>query len=964
MTDDYRISTWKLSSCPTDNTGMLTQLLILALWSCLLFANQGYTEPDKPCPDEPRCKCQEATYITKKKTAVTCRNRSLTEVPTNLPNNTVYLDLSQNQIKSIGVKQFINYTGLNLLNISLNNLTEVKPGAFDGLQNLRSLSLRNNSIRYNSSNFQPGIFKPLVNLERLNIQQNFSRNDYTGEDYSLEALYDLPALQSLSLDGIPTKNLGPVFQNLTSLIALNFTTRWGPSRCLLRKLTPNFFRPNTNISNITLSNCDIKMIEAKSFEQLTKLLYLDLSHNEELTFNSMLNISAGLNSTQISTLKLNKVYRTLGSCVTITPENLKGFTKLSLKVIYLESNRIATLDRKAVKHIPTSLETISLRDNIIMLDNYIAEFFQHNFTNLQKFIMSDQNRNHYILDFKEEPVSRSKRNAVLQLNGILPSAADKQTEKNRVRKLQWNKNDRVGKNDNQNINPHTKIQENQDVYAKIANVVKRHSGVNEDIKSAKEKGSTADNQKVDENALDAMLKRKIAKWMAGIPIPLPENLRSLDASNMKIRLVLYTKTLVTPNNLRELSLNRNIFWAWYGPFRGFENLTRLDLSWNSCNTINLTIFKDMPNLLALNLTRNYLDTSLNRDSKGILFRSQGKLEVLSISENKIRTLPKNIFVGLKNLITLHLARNLLQTFEVDLSHMVHLKKLNLYDNQLETISKSVRDTVDHLARNFTINLVGNNFKCDCANLDFVKWMSESPVKFENKQKYVCHLKDRTKVNLTHARRIYEALEKECYNYTPIIVSSTAALVLVFSLSAAAVVYRYRWNLRYMYYMAKYKAKVPKARAGGYQAIETTEEQVKDVNVSYADEDSGFIRQKIYTELEVNRGLKLHIRDRDSPIAAVSENIVDAIERTKKTLIIMSKSYLKHKWCIFEMHMAGIKALKTDTNLLCVLLLEEVPHRDLPLKIMKIIKDQEHLEYPGEDNLQECFWDRMKAALSD
>ena len=43
-----------------------------------------------------------------------------------------------------------------------------------------------------------------------------------------------------------------------------------------------------------------------------------------------------------------------------------------------------------------------------------------------------------------------------------------------------------------------------------------------------------------------------------------------------------------------------------------------------------------------------------------------------------------------------------------------------------------------------------------------------------------------------------------------------------------------------------------------------------------------------------------------------------------------------------MNMAGINALKTDARLLCVLMLEDVSHKDLPQKIMKIIKDQEHL----------------------
>ena len=55
----------------------------------------------------------------------------------------------------------------------------------------------------------------------------------------------------------------------------------------------------------------------------------------------------------------------------------------------------------------------------------------------------------------------------------------------------------------------------------------------------------------------------------------------------------------------------------------------------------------------------------------------------------------------------------------------------------------------------------------------------------------------------------------------------------------------------------------------------------------------------------------------------------------------------------------LKALKYDSDLVCVLMLENVPERELPLKLLRVIKDQEFLEYPGDENLQDCFWDRLK-----
>ena len=924
-------------------TKMPTKVLLLTQMLCLLvvakrtFADRGSLrdagisiDPQQPCPHEPKCLCQKQMVVTKEKTTVTCKNASLTKVPTQLPNNTVYLDLSFNKIRQLDAGKFKRYPSLLHLNISFNNITQISDTkTFEGLRKLSYLTLQNNTIRYNSTGLAPGIFKPLSALETLNIQQHFTRHDYLGDSYELEALYDLPNLRSLHLDGIPYQNLGKVFQvGLRSLKELIFSRKWGNSRCYLPKLTQGFFRPNMSVSYVTLKNCEIRTIYAKTFQSLTFLEYLELSNNEHLRFDSMNNLTDGLKSTAIKIIKLNKVHKTFGPCVELSKEFLKSLAGLNLIELHLESNRISTLDGKGVKYIPTTLETVSVKDNILLFDNYILDLLnRHTFANLRKLNLADQSRNHYAF------FHLIKREIVQQNRAALSS------------------------DNNQMINGGAQN--------KSKHFTKRHLLVNETAKSLDENRMN-ESEFQNEGELDTFINRKFAGWMSGVPIPLPTNFTSLDVSNMKIRLTLSAFTLETPNNLRELSINRNIYWAWIGPLKGFGNLTKLDLSWNSCNYMKHSLFKEMPNLKVLNLSLNYLDTSLNSDKNGVIFYNQAKLEVLSISENRLRSLPRNIFSGLKNLTYLHLARNLLKTFEVDLSHMTHLMKVNLHDNQLETISANVRADFDHhhdYVENFTVNLERNNFKCDCTNQDFLKWISESPVKFENIQNYFCYFKDGTVGNLTDAGNIYRALKKECFNYTAIIVSGTAAIVLVLSLSAAALVYRYRWHFRYMYYMAKYKAKQPTPAVRGYEAIRTGENQFKDVNVSYADEDASFIRHKIHEQIEVARGLKLHIRDRDAPVADISDNIFDAIETTKKTLIVLSKDYLKHKWCICEMHMAGITAMKSDTNMLCVLMMEEVPTKDLPRKVIKIIKDNEHLEYPGEENLQDLFWDRLYDLLN-
>ena len=223
----------------------------------------------KLCPRVPQCDCWTHGVLTKDKTIVRCAKRNLTEVPTQLPNTTVDLDLKDNLIQSLGQNRFSNYPELKRLDLSTNKLKNIEQGAFEGLEQLEYLSLRNNSIRYNNTGFPSGVFKSLTNLETLNIQQNFTRNDYRGEDYTLEALSDLHKLNRLNLDAMPDKNLSEVFKNPTSLREIKFNGKYG--RCLLWKLTPEFFPVNTSLTKITIRNCEMKKIQAKSFKHLTKL---------------------------------------------------------------------------------------------------------------------------------------------------------------------------------------------------------------------------------------------------------------------------------------------------------------------------------------------------------------------------------------------------------------------------------------------------------------------------------------------------------------------------------------------------------------------------------------------------------------------------------------------------------------------------------------------------------------------
>ncbi|KAM4570057.1 leucine-rich repeat-containing protein 17 [Odontesthes bonariensis] len=97
-----------------------------------------------------------------------CSKKDLNYIPSELPSDIVNMDLSQNSIKHLRAKLFLQSKDLKVLNLSSNNLQHIDTGAFAGLLHLHGLDLSNNSLHY----FQYGILEDLYFLQKLSLENN------------------------------------------------------------------------------------------------------------------------------------------------------------------------------------------------------------------------------------------------------------------------------------------------------------------------------------------------------------------------------------------------------------------------------------------------------------------------------------------------------------------------------------------------------------------------------------------------------------------------------------------------------------------------------------------------------------------------------------------------------------------------------------------------------------------------
>ncbi|KAJ3592503.1 hypothetical protein NHX12_007630 [Muraenolepis orangiensis] len=136
-------------------------LLTIATSACGVEMLQGYGET---C--ERLCACEEKEDVL----TVGCETKGIGNLSQIQPvhHPAYHLLLSGNLLSKLSVDDFAEYTGLTILHLGNNDISEVESGAFNGLRGLRRLHLNNNKI----DALKEELFFGLENLEYLQLDYN------------------------------------------------------------------------------------------------------------------------------------------------------------------------------------------------------------------------------------------------------------------------------------------------------------------------------------------------------------------------------------------------------------------------------------------------------------------------------------------------------------------------------------------------------------------------------------------------------------------------------------------------------------------------------------------------------------------------------------------------------------------------------------------------------------------------
>ena len=186
------------------------------------------------------------------------------------------------------------------------------------------------------------------------------------------------------------------------------------------------------------------------------------------------------------------------------------------------------------------------------------------------------------------------------------------------------------------------------------------------------------------------------------------------------------------NELLNFMLSGSRVSRQIGRFRGFNKLKYFDISELVSAfqgpTIRPDTFNDMPELEVLLIRGCRLYEFTSYELSRIVSENRF-LKVIDMSNNRLTSLPLDMFATNENLEVVNISGNSITEFGVEFGSATNLSMLDLRSNKLKTITDAVFDDVRNISRNRTLTLYlqDNALQCSCDLVNLVPIVSNQSV---------------------------------------------------------------------------------------------------------------------------------------------------------------------------------------------------------------------------------------------
>ncbi|XP_010400100.3 toll-like receptor 1 [Corvus cornix cornix] len=459
-------------------------------------------------------------------------------------------------------------------------------------------------------------------------------------------------------------------------------------------------------------------------------------------------------------------------------------------------------------------------------------------------------------------------------------------------------------------------------------------------------------------------------------------------------------------------------------YRIFADMNIADMSIIDSDMIHMLCPSSESHFRYLNFLKNDLTDLLFQNCDNLL-----QLETLILQKNKFESLPKVSFMTsrMKSLKHLDMSNNLLRhsgaatqcqwaesLTELDLSSNqladavfeclpVNVRKLGLQNNQISSVPRGVAELKSleelNLASNRLADLPGcsdfpslqflniemnsiltpsadffwscprvrelqaghNPFKCSCELQAFIRLERQSGGKlFGWPAAYVCEYPEGLRGT---ELKDFHLSQLACNTTLLLVTALLLTLVLVAAVAFLCIYLDVPWYVRMTWQWTQTKRRAwhnPTRDPGTVLQFHAF--------ISYSERDSLWVKNELIPNLEKGEGcVQLCQHERNFiPGKSIVENIINCIEKSYKSIFVLSPNFVQSEWCHYELYFAHHKLFSENSNSLILILLEPIPPYLIPAryhKLKALMAKRTYLEWPKERSKHALFWANLRAAIS-
>uniref|UniRef100_A0AAQ5YIC5 TIR domain-containing protein n=1 Tax=Amphiprion ocellaris TaxID=80972 RepID=A0AAQ5YIC5_AMPOC len=792
---------------------------------------------------------------------VTCKGRELTVVSDNIPRNAASLDLSWNLLAQITRTDFRGLSKIKSLEVQRNLISHIDGGAFTDLAELLILIMNDNKL----TNLTDNMFQGLSKLATLALSSNHISfispvafqsldslkwvelgSNHLHQVKDIVPLLKLPMIQILFLG----------YNKLNSFQSDDLPLNISNVRSLSLSLNPlRKFSITTDVfpylQSLDFSKCSSNMewkVENKTFLRSLTSLFFSGTYISFDTYREMLQTTDSLQKLVLTYIK----------------EWLDGLVDIACKIPSLRSLDAAACQ---IETIDDNLQrSCSQLTELILSANSLSGMSEHSLQSLTQLSLLQLHGNY--LPKVPRALRRLSTLDVLDLSFNVISELDCLDFQHLTRLTELNLNhNRISSLRGcvfQNLNDLKVLNMGQNAVFTIQDAFKvslrkleslnLHSSVLVKLKQG------------DFRNLSSF---RFLDLEADTAIPMDYGIfEGLDhLQTLRLSVSSYEKDFFRLSHVENLTLHLTFAWNPQSsqlndesPFSNSPNLKKLVLKVYDTFTTHIS-----PNMLGGLKSLEYLMTekffvkSVHPD----MFKYTPQLKGLQIVHSDVLYLTPELFWPIPNLKALDLSDNELRSLDfLAQANLPALSWLKLSNNKLSIINEMLLHSLPALTY---LDLTGNPLTCECSNSGFNLWvLSSNQTQVINGHQYTCAFPVSQR-----GKKFLEFDVHSCWIDASFLCFICCSCLIVFTLLASFTYHFLRWK---------------KVASQRYDAF-----------VSYNINDEAWVCRELLPVLEDFE-----------PGKSIVENITEAIYGSRKTICVISRSYLQSKWCSREIQMASFR----------------------------------------------------------